>query len=217
MRKHLLVGFLGMFGFVDAYNLNLRELMQTVESAHILAIATSLATEALCVGTVLDGKILLVEDDITVDICYRYLGGGDEIEVVNLAVIHLSLLVGQLTCAVTRGLVNNRRRHNLGVAGGTCLVEEEIDESSLKAGSHTDIYGETGSGDLHAKVEVDKVVFLCQLPVGQLSLTIFGIDCPVAHCVRTITFLKVALDNVIVLSSLSLRHFVVGDVWNLAE
>ena len=206
-----------MFGFVDANNLYLRELVQTVETAHVLAIAASLATEALSVGTVLDGKILLVENDITIDVGDRHFGCGDKIEIVYFAVIHLSLLVGQLSGAVTRCLIDHRRRHNLGVAGSTCLVEEEIDECPLQACSHTDIYGETSTRDLHSKVEVDKVVFLCQLPVGQFSLAIFRIYCPVAHGVIAVTFLEIALHDMIVLGSLSLWHFVVGDIWNLAE
>ena len=39
----------------------------------------------------------LGDDDITIDIGYRYLGSGNQIEVVQIAMIHLSFLVRKLT------------------------------------------------------------------------------------------------------------------------
>ena len=89
-----------MLRLVDAYNLYLRELMQAVQSANILAVAPSLTAETLCVCAVLDGQVFLVEDNIAVDVCYGYLGSRDEVQVVNLTMVHLSLLVGKLSCAI---------------------------------------------------------------------------------------------------------------------
>ena len=143
--------------------------MQTVQSAHILTVRTGLATEALCVGAVLDGQLLLVEDDVTVDVGDGHLSGRNEVEVIYLAVVHLTLLVGQLSCAVAAGGVHYRGRHNLGVAAGTCFVEEEVDQRSLQTGTLADIHGETGTGDLDAQVEVYQIVFLGQFPVGQTA------------------------------------------------
>ena len=75
--------------------------MQTVQSAHILSVATCLSAEALCISAVLDGQILLVENHITVDIRYGHLCSGNQVEVIYLAVIHLSFLVRQLTCSIS--------------------------------------------------------------------------------------------------------------------
>ena len=88
------MALLRVFRLIDSNDLDLRELVQTVQSAHVLAIRAGLPTEALCIGAVLDGQILLVEDNVAVDICHGHLGRGDQIEVVHLAVIHLPLLVG---------------------------------------------------------------------------------------------------------------------------
>ena len=62
-----------MLRLVDAYNLYLRELMQAVQSANILAVAPSLTAETLCVCAVLDGQVFLVEDNVAVDVCYMEL------------------------------------------------------------------------------------------------------------------------------------------------
>ena len=75
--------------------------MQTVQATYVLTVRTGLATETLCIGTVLDWQLLLVKDYITVDVCNRNLGCRDEIEVIKIAVVHLTLLVGELACTVT--------------------------------------------------------------------------------------------------------------------
>jgi hypothetical protein len=62
-----------MLWLVDAYDLNLRELMQTVKTTYVLTVRTSLTTETLCISAVLDREILLIEDNVTVDVGYRNL------------------------------------------------------------------------------------------------------------------------------------------------
>ena len=141
--------------------------MQTVQTTNVLTVATSLTTETLCVGTVLDGQILLVEDDVTIDIGDGNLSSRNQIEVVDLAVIHLTFLVRQLTSTIARGGVYYCRRHDLRITGLIGFSEEEIDEGSLQLGSLADIDGETCACDLHAEIEVDEVVLLGEFPVGQ--------------------------------------------------
>ena len=127
MGKHLAMGLGRMLGGVDANNLDLRELMQTVQATYVLAVGTGFATEALGIGAVLDGKILLVDDDIAIDIGDGHLGSWDEIEIVDLAMVHLSFLVGKLTCTITRLLVYYCWRHNLLIASIGSFGEEEVD------------------------------------------------------------------------------------------
>ena len=74
--------------------------METVKSSHVLAIASCLATEALCVSAILYWEIFLVNDNVTINICHRHLGCWYEIEVVNLTMIHLTFLVWQLSCTI---------------------------------------------------------------------------------------------------------------------
>ncbi len=107
--------------------------MQAVKSAHILTVAAGLTTEACRVGTILNGKLGVVEYDIAIEIGYGNLSGGDEIEVVLINIVHLSLLVGQLTCSVTRSLVHYIGWLHFKITGLTGFVKEELDESALQA------------------------------------------------------------------------------------
>ena len=75
--------------------------METVQTAHILAIASCLSTPAGGICTILLGKIRGSDDFIAVDICHGHFGCGDEIEIVGCDMIHLTLLVGELTCAIS--------------------------------------------------------------------------------------------------------------------
>ena len=100
MLQHFLMTLFRVFGLVDAHDFHFRELMQAIQSTHVLAIAACFTTEALCVGTVLDGQLALVENHVAVDVRHRNLSSRDKVEVINLAMIHLAFLVGQLSCAV---------------------------------------------------------------------------------------------------------------------
>ena len=140
--------------------------MQAVQSADVLAIAASLTAETLCVSAVLYGQVLFVKDDVAIDIRDGHLGSGNQIEVVDLAVVHLAFLVRQLASAIARCGVDHRRRHNLCVAALRGLGQEEVDECALQLCTFTYINRETSSRNLHAQVEVDEVVLLSQFPAS---------------------------------------------------
>ena len=168
--QHLFVRSVGMLRRVNTHDLDLRELMQTVQATYILAVRTCLATETLRISAVLNRQLVLVDDHIAVDIRYRHLSGRDEIEVIHLAVVHLALFVGQLTRSVPRSSVHYGRRHDLRVTGFVCLGEEEIDERTLETSTLTDINRETCARDLHTEVEVNEVVFLSEIPVREFGI-----------------------------------------------
>ena len=168
--EHLLMALAGVFGLVDAHELHLGELMQPVEAAHVLAVGAGLAAEALGVGAALDGQLVLGEYLVAEQVGHRHLGGGDEVEIVHLAVVHLALLVWQLARAVAGSLIDHRRRLYLLVAGLDSLVEEEVDQRPLQASALAGVDGEARAGDLDTEVEIDEVVFLGELPVRQRSL-----------------------------------------------
>ena len=98
--------------------------MQSVESAHILAIRTCLSAEALCVCGHLYRKILLVKDAVSVKVCYWHLCGRNHIEVIQGYVIHLALFVGKLTCTIGRGLINHQWRLVLCIASSYVALQE---------------------------------------------------------------------------------------------
>ena len=168
--EHLVQTLVRVTWLIDAYNLYLVKLVQAVQAANILTVATSLTTEAGRVSTALDREILLVKNHITEDVGYRNLSSRDEEEVVEIRVIHLTLLVWQLTCATTRILVYYIRRLNLKISALTSLIEEECLESTLEASHLTDIYREAGTGNLHTEVEVNKIVFLQEIPMAESIL-----------------------------------------------
>ena len=218
MCQHLLVTLSRMLRCIDSDDLDLRELVQTVQTTHILTVRTGFATEALSVGTVLDGQILLVDDDIAIDIGNRYLGSRNQIEIIYLAVVHLALLIGQLACAVARILVHNRWRHDLLVAGLASLGEEEVDEGALQTGTQTAVNREAGTGNLYTQIEVDQVQVLGNLPVWQLGIRIVRVDGPVTYLVLAQhTFLEVGLHYPVVLGTGTFRNLVVRNIRDLAE
>ena len=188
--------------------------MQTVQSAHILAVRACFAAETLGVGTILDGEFLFVHDNIAIDVRYGNFGGGNQIQVVQIAVVHLSFLVGQLACAVSAVGVNDCGRHNLFIASLACLVQEEVDERSLQLCALAAVNGEAGSADLHAQVKVNQVIFLSQFPVGELVFRFLGNNGPVAHRVSFLALAKVALYNQILFRAFSFGNKVVGYVGN---
>ena len=81
--------------------------------------------------------------------------------------VHLSLLVGELSGAVARGLVDDVRGLYLQVAGLRSTVQEELNQGALQLGAFADVDGEACAGNLYAKVEVNQVVFFCEFPVRQ--------------------------------------------------
>ena len=202
--QHFLMRLLGVLGLVDAHDFYLGELVQTIQAAHILAITACLATEALRISAVLDGQIFFGDNHIAVDICHGNLGGRNQIEVVEIAMVHLTFLVGQLTRAIARSGIDNGRRHNFNVASLAGLVKEKVDEGALQTSTLSDINGEACARNLYAQIEINEVVLLGEFPVRK---GVLGERCVVATC----------LDDEIVLGSFSLGHEVVGNIRNGVE
>ncbi len=148
----------------------------------------------------------------SIDVRHGHFGGGDEVEVVHLAVIHLSLFVGQLSGAVSAGLVDHCGRHYLLVSGCAGFVEEEVDECALESGPQSAVHGKSCACDFDAEVKIDEVVFFCQLPVWQFCLTVVHDGCPVAHGVAGLALAQTRLHHQVVFGSGSFGHQVVGNV-----
>ena len=164
---HAVQRLVTLFGKAQLYDLHLVELVQTVQSAHILAVRPGFAAETGGVGGHLHRKILLVENHVAVDVRHGHFGRRNEVEVVRRGVVHLSLLVGQLSRAEAGGFIDHDRRLHFQIPGPRVAVEEEVDERTLQPGALSLINGEPRAGELYAQVEVDDVVFAGQLPVGQ--------------------------------------------------
>ncbi len=113
--------------------------------------------------------------------------------------VHLSLLVGQLTRSVARCLVHYVGRLHLQIAALACLLKEERFECALQTRHLSNVERETGARNLYAHVEVNEVVLAAKVPVAQ--------------CIRTELGHRAALfHNDIVRCVLAFRHVVVGYV-----
>ena len=102
-----------MVGVLDANQLHLVKLVQAVEPPHVLAVAPRLATEAGGVGAHANRQALLLDDLVAEDIGHRHLCRRDEVKVIHLAVVHLSLLIGDLPGAEAGCLIDDKGRLNL--------------------------------------------------------------------------------------------------------
>ncbi len=199
MVFHLFKSRIRVFWLLDADNLYLVELMQTVETADILAVGPCLATEACRVGTVFLRELFAGDDDIAIDIGHRHLGGRDHVEFVFVDEIHLAFLVRQLSCAIAGGLVHHVGRLDFKISGIAGTVKEELDESALQTGALADIHREAGACDLDSEIEVDDIVILGKFPVRERIGRKFG------H--RTAGFL-----HHIVLSAFAFRHCIARNI-----
>ena len=101
VQYHHIQRLITLVGVNNLYEFHFVEFVETIETLHVCAVTASLAAETRCVGAMLDWELLGVEDFVAVDVGDWHFGGGHEVEVVNLAVVHLAFLVGQLTCAKT--------------------------------------------------------------------------------------------------------------------
>ena len=164
---HIVQGLVGILRLLHAHDLDLVELVQAVQAADILAVRTGLAAEARRVGRQALRNLVGGEDHVTEDVGHGDLGGRDHIEVVQVGVVHLALLIGELARAETGSGVDHHRGLDLLVAGRGVAVEEEVDQRPLELGALALVDRETGTRDLDAQVEVDDVVLLGELPVRQ--------------------------------------------------
>ena len=167
---HAVQCLIRLVGVSHLHNLHLVELVQTVQTAYILTIRTRLTTEAGGVGRHLDGQLIGLQNHIAENIRHGHLGRRHEVEVIGRGVVHLTLLVGQLTRAEARSLIDHDGRLHLLITGLRVAVEEVVDQRTLQTSTLALIDGETGTRELHAQVEVDDVVLAGQLPVGQRIL-----------------------------------------------
>src|SRR5574344_1062890 len=134
--------------------------MQTVQTTHILTIRARITTKTSRVGATLDRKIFFVQNNIAEDICNRNLSGRNQIEVIYLAVVHLTLFVRELSRSVTGILIHNQRWLNLKVSTFTCFFEEKCLKRTLQASHRSNIYRKSCTADLNTQVKVYQIEFL---------------------------------------------------------
>ena len=95
-------------------------------------IATSFAAETRSIGGTADRQVALCQDHIAEDVRYRYLSGRDKVKVVYLYMVHLSFLIGELSCTIARILIDHMRHLVFQITRLGILVQEIGDERSLQ-------------------------------------------------------------------------------------
>ena len=78
-------------------------------------------------------------------------------------------------------MVDHKRRLYLQIAALAGLVEEESLKGALETSHLANVYGESGSGNLHAKVKVHKIVLLAEIPVAKGVIAQIGFLSPLLH------------------------------------
>ena len=122
-------------------------------------IATCFSSETRSISGTTDREIRFGENHIAEDIRYRHLGSRNQVEVIELYMVHLSFLVRELTGTIARIFIDHMRYLKLLVTCGGILVQEVGDQGSLQLCSLTLVYRESCSGELHPEFEVDNIIF----------------------------------------------------------
>ena len=130
---HAIEGGIAVFRLLESDDFHLVELVQAIESAHVLAIGTGFTTEAGGVATELDGQLIGLQQVAAEEVGQGNLRRRDQVEIVLRAVVHLAFLVGQLTGAAPGIGIDHMGRNELLVSGGVRAVEEELDERRAEA------------------------------------------------------------------------------------
>ncbi len=173
--------------------------METVKTLHVLAIRSSLAAEARGVCGKLLRELVVLKNHVPEDVGHRNFGGRHEIEIIELDIVHLGLLVRKLACTETGSRINHYRRLHLHIAVLGVLLQEEIDEGSLKLRALALVDRETSPSELDSERKIYDIVFLSEFPVRKSVLR--ELDLRAAH-----------LNDLIILRALARLDLVVRDI-----
>ena len=154
MIQHFLMRLFRVFRFVNAYQFHFREFMQTVQATYIFSIRTGFTTETLGISTVLNRQLFLIQNHVAINICYRNLCCRNQIQIIQIAVIHLAFLIRQLSGAITRSSIYYCRRHDFFISGSTSFIKEEVNQSTLQTSSLSFINRESGTCNLYTQVKI---------------------------------------------------------------
>src|SRR5690606_22349714 len=164
MCNHLFVFFVRIFRARDVNNLHLIKLMQSIKTAYVSTPASCFPPEAWRIASVAQGEITFGENHIPIEIGDGDLCCRNEIEVVGVHAIHLTLLIRKLTGTVSGGFIYENRRLYFRISLLRGLVKEKVYERALKLCSFSLVNRKAGARKFHTKVEVDDVVLLDQFP-----------------------------------------------------
>ncbi len=147
----------------DVHEFDFVKLMHADESAGAEASAACLPAEAGGVSGVVDGKLVVFQDFLTVKIGDGYFGGGNEVEIVLGAVINLVAEFWELAGADEAFGFHEKGRTDLGITMlGGVEIEQEVDEGALESCASPTINHEGAAGDFGTRFKVDHAMGLAK-------------------------------------------------------
>src|SRR5207253_7926624 len=118
-------------------------------------------------GAQADGQMLGLQRFIAVDIGHRNFGGGNQPEIVVLALEQIGGEFRKLAGSVKALRVHQKGREHFGVAVATRVdIQKKIDQRALQARAHPPVERETRAGDLGGAVEIQDAQSGTQVPVS---------------------------------------------------
>lgn len=169
------------------------------QTAGVTAGAARLATEAGGISTEAHRQLAAIDDIAAVHIGHRYLGGGDQIVVQPLQLIHILGKLGQLPGAGHAVLIGDEGRENLGIAVGAVGIHKERNDTALQPAAQPPVEMEPLAGYLSGGLRVQDAQISTQVPVGLRLIVKVGRLAPAAQ----LHILGIVLAD---------RHALMGDI-----
>ena len=118
-----------------------------------------------------DGELVGGDDLVAQEVGDGHLCRRDQVKVHLLDMVHLPFLIRELPGTDARSLIDDDGRLDFLKASSNGLIEKEVNEGTLQAGTLLFVYRETCPCYLHTQLKVDDVIVLDELPVrlGTLS------------------------------------------------
>ena len=148
--------------------------MKAVETAHILAIGSSLPAKARGIAAQLHGQFLGAQQVSAEEVGQRNLCRWNQIKVIVCTVVHLSFFVRQLTGAPRGVGIDKVGRDELFVACLIGAVQKKLDEGTLELRAFTAVNRKSSTGDFDAGFKVNQLVPVCQFPMRHSSVSKLG-------------------------------------------
>src|SRR5690554_8145327 len=113
------------------------------------------SSKTRCKSYVLDRKISLIDNYITIKVSNGNFCRGDQVKVLGCIMVHLSFFVGKLACAISAVFIDQDRGLYLVVPLFESLVKKEVYQTPLQSCTFALVHGKSCSGDLDSQFKIN--------------------------------------------------------------
>src|SRR5690606_8104459 len=131
------------------------------------AVRTGLASETRGIGAMSNRKIAFLDDGISINIGYWYLGCRNQEKIVLTDIVHLAFLIRKLTSSKALSFIDYNRRLNFLITCFLSFIQKEINQSALKLGSLAFVNRKTSSGNFCTQLKINNIVFRSKFPMRE--------------------------------------------------